>query len=74
MAVKTIPASEFRRDHNIREGWGEVAAFEINGIIGWAHPNGELTFREETARQWATQLDAWFRRHVKDVRQLETAT
>jgi len=70
MAVSVIPKSEFRRDDNIVEGYGEVpAAYAQNAdgdvVQGWALPDGRITFREEEARLMAKKLDEQIRASMK---------
>ena len=70
MAVSLIPKSEFRKNENIVEGYGEVPAIYLIGphgdfVTGWGLPGGKYTFREKEARAFARKLDAAIRRNMK---------
>ena len=70
MAVSVVPKSEFRRDDNIIEGYGEVPAVYLQApdgswITGWGLPNGDVTFREKEARAFAKKLDELIRQNMK---------
>lgn len=73
MAASVIPKSEFRRNDNIIEGYGEVPAVDVNGVTGWGLPGGLVTFSEAEAREYARRLDRELRRRVKNPKQLLTA-
>lgn len=73
MATAIIPKSEMRRNDNVIVGYGEVPAIDINGVHGWGVPGGLVTFSEETAKKWATDLDRAIRAAIKDSNQLLTA-
>ena len=73
MAVAVTPKSEFRRNHNIIEGYGEVPAVEVDGVIGWGLPGGVITFSESEAREYAKRLDKALRHRVKHPNQLVIA-
>ncbi len=72
MATSVIPKSVFRRDDNIRYGYGEVPAIEVEGVMGWGLPGGQVVFQEKEALNFARQLDAEIRTRLKDPQQLLT--
>jgi hypothetical protein len=70
MAVSVIPKSEFRKNENIVEGYGEVPAVHIVSpdgdiITGWGLPDGSVTTREKDARAFARKLDEVIRRNMR---------
>ena len=73
MATAVIPKSEFRRNDNIIEGYGEVPAVDVEGITGWGLPGGIVTFREAEARVYAKKLDREIRKNLTNLNQLLTA-
>jgi|SaaInlStandDraft_7_1057024.scaffolds.fasta_scaffold225349_2 hypothetical protein len=73
MATAIIPKSEMRRNDNVIVGYGEVPSVNINGVQGWGIPGGLVTFSEETAIKWATDLDRAIRATIKGTNQLLTA-
>ena len=71
MATALIAKSAIRENNNISVGYGEVPAVGfINGKIAWGLPNGELTADANTAREFASKLDATIRANLRDVKQL----
>lgn len=70
MAVSVIPKSEFRKNENIVEGYGEVPSSYIISPDGdiitcWGLPDGSVTTREKEARAFAKKLDEVIRRNMK---------
>ena len=72
MAVSTIAKSEFRRNDNVIEGYGEVPARvdEETGDTYYGLPGGQKTTCREKAMAFAKKLDQEIRSHLKDLRQL----
>ena len=70
MATAIIPKSEIRRDDNIRFGYGEVPAVEVEGIVGWGLPGGQVIFSESEALEFAKKLDEEVRANMKNINQL----
>lgn len=70
MAVPIKPKSEMRKNDNISYGLGEVPAVEIEGVLGWGLPGGQVTFSEQRALEYAKQLDVEIRIRAKDLKQL----
>lgn len=70
MAVSVIPKSEFRKNKNIVEGYGEVPSVHLVSpegdiITGWGLPDGSVTYREQDARAFAKKLDEVIRRNMR---------
>ncbi len=76
MAVATIAKSEFRRNENIVEGYGEVPAHECEdtGKTVYGLPGGLKTTCRESAIKFARSLDAEIRKHLKSVEQLSRSS
>ena len=72
MATSVIPKSVFRRDDNIRFGYGEVPAVEVKGVRGWGLPGGQVVFQEREALSFAQQLDTEIRARLRNPKQLLT--
>ena len=74
MSTAIVPKSEMRRNDNIIVGYGEVPAISINGVKGWGLPKGRVTFSEEDAIEYATQLDKAIRQNLRNKEQLLKAS
>jgi|TARA_B110000495_G_C22475779_1_gene294476 hypothetical protein len=70
MATPIIPKSEARTSHNIVVGLAEVPAVEVEGVIGWALVNGQITFSEEEAIEQANKVNRIIKRNANDTKDL----
>ena len=59
-----------RKNDNISVGYGEVPAFEVDGITAWGLPGGKITYSEETALGWAIKLNLEIVARMRDISDL----
>lgn len=65
MATAIIPKSEFRKNFNLQQGYGEIPGFMERGTIYYALPDGTRTTDKRKAERMADKLDAMIRRGIQ---------